>query len=189
MTVKLPSSHLSPSFATVVIDPPWNERGAGKCKRGADKHYPLLKTPDILRVIIKCPYWAEMHPKAHLYLWTTNNHLKDALWLMEALDFQYITNMSWIKMKNGKLQQGLGQYFRGSHELCLFGVRKGEGRNTENRTEHKSIPSVIIGERTKHSAKPPASYDLIAKRSCGPYLELFSRKKRPNWTCWGNELE
>ena len=31
---------------TIVADPPWNEQGGGKVKRGADKHYPLIKKVD-----------------------------------------------------------------------------------------------------------------------------------------------
>ena len=34
-------------YKTIYADPPWNEQGAGKIKRGADRHYPLMKTEDI----------------------------------------------------------------------------------------------------------------------------------------------
>jgi hypothetical protein len=36
-------------YSTILMDPPWNETGGGKIKRGADKHYPLVKTPDLPR--------------------------------------------------------------------------------------------------------------------------------------------
>jgi len=36
-------------FRTIMMDPPWLERGGGQVKRGADRHYPLLPTPDDLR--------------------------------------------------------------------------------------------------------------------------------------------
>ena len=32
------------------MDPPWLERGGGKIKRGADRHYPVLKVEDIAAV-------------------------------------------------------------------------------------------------------------------------------------------
>lgn len=35
-------------YRTIYADPPWMERGGGKIKRGADKHYPLMKTRDIM---------------------------------------------------------------------------------------------------------------------------------------------
>ena len=31
------------------MDPPWYETGGGKIKRGADRHYDLVKTPDLPR--------------------------------------------------------------------------------------------------------------------------------------------
>ena len=34
-------------YRTIYADPPWMERGGGKIKRGADKHYPLMSTKDI----------------------------------------------------------------------------------------------------------------------------------------------
>ena len=30
-------------------------------------------------------------------------------------------------------------------------------------------------------------YEIIEKCSWGPFLELFARGKRKNWTVWGNE--
>ena len=169
------------SFQTVLMDPPWHERGAGKCKRGADKHYPIMKTPDILQTILSCEHWSQVGSPAHLYMWVTNNFLQDGLWLMGQLSFRYITNIVWIKQS-----RGLGRYFRGQHELLLFGVR---GRGFQIRTDSNSIPSVIHADRRRHSQKPEESYKLIESRSCGPYLELFSRQEREGWTVWGNQVQ
>ncbi len=30
-------------YKCVTMDPPWLERGGGKCKRGADRHYPFAR--------------------------------------------------------------------------------------------------------------------------------------------------
>lgn len=35
-------------YHTIYADPPWMERGGGKIKRGADRHYPLMSTKDIM---------------------------------------------------------------------------------------------------------------------------------------------
>jgi len=181
-----PSSYPIPSFKTVMMDPPWLEKGGGKSKRGADRHYPVMKTSDILHTVLWCPHWANIAANAHLYMWVTNSFLKEGLWLMDGLGFRYVTNVVWTKRKNDKIQTGIGQYFRGSHELLLFGTR---GRKpTEPRTEFKNIPSVIEAPRTTHSSKPEESYRLIENRSKGPYLEIFSRERRSGWTCWGNEI-
>lgn len=70
-------------YRCITLDPPWNERGGGKIKRGADAHYPLLKTPDIVRVILQATVW---HPSdnCHLWLWVTDNFLEDGLFVMRG---------------------------------------------------------------------------------------------------------
>lgn len=166
---------------TVLLDPPWMERGAGKCKRGADKHYPLVPTPEMPKVVRKCPFWASIAEDAHLYMWVTNNFLEDGLWLMKTLGFRYITNLVWVKDKFG-----IGRYFRGQHELCLFGTK---GRGWGVRTELNDISTVIHSNRGKHSKKPESFYDLIESRSEGNYLEVFARQNREGWCSWGNEIE
>ena len=119
-------------FSTIVIDPPWLERGGGKIKRGADKHYNLLDTPGIVKTIIQSPIWNDVDDNAHMYLWVTNSFLPQGLEVMKSLGFRYITNIAWVKN-----QIGLGQYFRGKHELCLFGTR---GRGVVPRTDARTIP-------------------------------------------------
>ena len=168
-------------FQTVVIDPPWYERGGGKIKRGADKHYPLMKTPQIIETIIKCEHWPNVANPSHLYMWVTNNYLAEGLKVIDALGYRYITNFVWIKPSFG-----LGQYFRGQHELCLFAT-KGQGA-AKLRTTRKDLSSMFVAPKSKHSKKPFYSYFLIEERSKGPYLEIFSRQERPNWVVWGNEV-
>lgn len=168
-------------YRCICIDPPWNERGGGQIKRGADRHYPLMKTPDIIRTILCADVW---HPAAdaHLWLWVTDNHLPDGLDVIKALGFRFIRTMAWVKLKNYKLQVGMGQYCRGSHELCLLGVR---GRTM---LPAKAPLSVVMEERTQHSRKPDDAYETIEQVSPGPRLEMFARRDRPGWDCWGDEI-
>jgi N6-adenosine-specific RNA methylase IME4 len=178
-------------FCAVLADPPWLERGAGQSKRGADRHYPLLSTHDIPRVMMAAPEW-RIAPDAHLYLWATNNFLPDALGVVAYLGFRYVTNIAWVKTKgDGTPATGLGQYFRGSHELLLFAVR---GSGTAVRTEARNIGSVVDepacygAPRGRHSAKPHLFHELVERRSRGPYLEMFGRgEPRSGWTSWGNQ--
>jgi N6-adenosine-specific RNA methylase IME4 len=163
-------------FGTILLDPPWLERGGGKCKRGADRHYPLMGVDDIYRTVTRLRFAPA--PNAHCYLWVTNNFLPDGLHLMSLLDFRYVTNLVWVKDRFG-----LGFYFRGQHELLLFGVR---GETIKTRTNN--TPTVIQSPRRRHSQKPDGVYDLIEANSQGPYLELFARTQRPGWTAWGNEV-
>lgn len=212
----LPYIDLNPSpprfFPTIQIDPPWPERGGGKIKRGADRHYPLMSRSQIARTILRCDLFRPAE-NAHLWLWVTDNYLPDGLWLMDAIGFSYKRTFPWVKVKGTpkvldfdtglavepedgelKLRYGIGQYARGAHEILLFGTR-GRGQDESVFSGRRDIPSVILAPNPRdddnkriHSRKPDAAYELIEARSYGPYLEMFARRQySPEWTCWGNE--
>jgi len=166
---------------TIVADPPWNEKGGGKIKRGADKHYNLMKTDDIIELMEGWLSEYEHEEDQHMYLWVTNNYLADGLKVLEKLGYRYITNIVWAKPSFG-----IGRYFRGQHELCLFAT-KGRGFG-DVRTDSNSISSLIEAPKREHSRKPEEFYSLVESRSNGPYLELFARQGRnASWTAKGNE--
>ncbi|HUR93077.1 MAG TPA: MT-A70 family methyltransferase [Gemmatimonadales bacterium] len=200
-----------PSFSTIAMDPPWPERGGGRVKRGADRHYGLLDPPEILAVIRASGMFLPAE-HAHLWCWYTDNYLPAALWLVGELGFAFKRTFQWVKVKGKpcaldfetglavevgpecepELRYGIGQYARGAHEGMLFATR-GKGMDPSVCTEHRDVPSVILapvpaenGKRI-HSCKPPAAYELIERRSRGPYLEMFARTGRPAWTAWGDE--
>lgn len=199
------------TYSCIAADPPWNEQGGGKCKRGAQRHYALIKKrEDILRVMVTAPCWRPAD-NAHLWLWVTNNFLPDGLWLMDALGFRYVTNRAWAKcvqnyhetgLPVGWLPQrpGLGQYLRGQHELLLFGVR-GRLPARHKREKDGYIPdtsdvgalraptTLLLAPRREHSAKPDQAYTDILHVSPGPRLEMFARNPRPGWDVWGNEIK
>lgn len=169
-------------YRTILADPPWNQTGGGKIVRGAQKHYPVMKSRDIKELMVQT-LEGRVEDDAHCYIWVTGNQLPDGLDIMAALGFRYITNLCWAKTSFG-----LGQYFRGQHELVLFGVR---GKPAGVMTEHRDISS-LLGRGTlpkaRHSQKPEEMYELVERRSRGPYLEMFARRPRTGWDCWGNEV-
>ena len=168
------------TYKTLLMDPPWLERGSGKVKRGADRHYPLMRVRDMLPAILGSGYWRPDPEGAVLWCWTTNTYLPDALWLIDALGFRYITNAAWIKDRIG-----LGQWLRGQHELLLM-AHAGR-RPVTARTDRRDLPGVIHAPRGRHSAKPEESYRLIEERTIGPRVEFFARTPRPGWDAWGND--
>jgi N6-adenosine-specific RNA methylase IME4 len=173
-------------FGCGMFDPPWKEQGGGKVKRGADRHYPLMATKDIAKLPVRDLFL----PDSHMWLWVTNNFLEDGLEVMRAWGFQYISNVAWGKVdENGRIQQGLGQYIRGAHELCLFGRRGQPPYRVDAGGVRAQTPSLILAPRTEHSVKPQEFYDAARRVSHGPYLEGFARIERPGWERWGNEVE
>ena len=169
------------TYKTIYADPPWMERGGGKIQRGADRHYLLMRTADIAAL----PVHELADPEGcHLYLWTTNNFLPDALEVVRAWGFEYVTMITWMKDR-----QGLGQYYRGLTEHCIFA-----------RTKKKLPYKVMDGKRQQsvtgfyapkgmHSAKPEVMRQMIEKVSHAPRVELFAREKHNGWDVWWNQVD
>lgn len=166
-------------YKTILIDPPWPEHGAGRWKCSAERHYKLMSVWEIRRLLIE-----ELIDKhkignpCHCYLWVTNNYLPGGIKVLESIGFRYITNLVWVKGKHF----GIGRYFRGQHELCLFGVIG------KQMTLERSLRTVINEKVRGHSRKPRKMYELIEKASLPPRLEMFAREKREGWDAWGLEV-
>lgn len=172
-------------FSTFVADPPWRY-GNTSTRGAAENHYDTMSIEELCDLDVVRERAAD---QAHLYLWTTAGHLPDAFAVMAAWGFEYKTYLVWVKP-----QMGMGNYFRVSTELVLFGVKGGM------RTQHRGIKNYFEARRAKHSAKPQAFHDIVEQASPGPYLELFSRctademlhgcqcsKCRLGWSVWGNQ--
>ena len=82
-------------YGTIFADPPWPERGSGRIKRGANRHYPLMEVKAIIAMGDVVQQLAK--PSSHLYLWMTNNFLPAALEVMKAWGFRYVTMITWMK--------------------------------------------------------------------------------------------
>lgn len=168
-------------YKTIYADPPWEEKGGGKIKRGADRHYPLMGIEEILS--LKVQDFAD-ETGCHLYLWVTNGFLPMGLRVMDEWGFNYKTTITWAKDRFG-----LGQYFRGQTEHCLFGVMgnipyrtKADGKRAQGRT-------LVTAPRREHSRKPDEMRSMIELVSPGPYLELFARENAPGWDAWGFDVK
>lgn len=177
-------------YGTILIDPPWPESGGGKIKRGADRHYPLIKTrEEILETILRAELWIDYDRAAPafdpspegclLWLWTTRNYRGWAHWLIESLRFKYVTDFVWVKTG----RPGLGQWARSQHEHLLLARR---GKVSPPPT-YLRAESVQYAPREKHSQKPELFYELIESISPHPFIEMFARAARSRWTVWGNE--
>ena len=169
---------MTTKYRCICADPPWNEQGGGKITRGAQKHYALMKTPQIVDVM-RTQLADRVADDALMWMWATSNHLRDALDVITLVGFEYVTSLVWVKTGG----PGLGQRTRQRHELLLLG-----------RVGRPAIPaptdrpdSVIEAPRGRHSAKPAEAYARIEKACPGPRLEMFARAARPGWDVWGDE--
>lgn len=173
-------------FSTVLADPPW--RFSNRTGKVAPEHRRLDRYSTMgLDAIKELPVADVAATNAHLYLWVPNALLPDGMDVMQSWGFRYVSNIVWAKRRKdgGPDGRGVGFYFRNVTELILFGV-KGSMRTLP---PGRSQVNMIETRKREHSRKPDEQYDLIESCSPGPYLELFARHPRPNWTVWGDEAE
>ncbi len=185
--LSLASAARGQKFATILADPPW--RFTNRTGKIAPEHRRLARYETMtLEDICALPVEGVAAKTAHLYLWTPNALLPDALQVMAAWGFQYKGNLVWHKVRKdgGSDGRGVGFYFRNVTEMCLFGVR---GPNARTLAPARSQVNVIESRKREHSRKPDEQYEIIEKCSPGPYLELFARGERPGWTVWGNQAD
>jgi N6-adenosine-specific RNA methylase IME4 len=169
-----------PPFKTILADPPWELSMRGKRKRAKEPNLPgSLPYPTMtLDEICALPIGNLSSDDCHLWLWTTNQHLADGFHVMDAWGFHYLAPIHWIK------PSGVGNWFVHRTQTILFGYRK---CCHFDRARYR--PNIVLtGSPKRHSEKPEESYRLIEDVSSEPRLELFSRRKRPGWYSWGNEI-
>ena len=174
-------------FRTILADPPWQfQNKTGKVAPGHKR----LNRYDTMTLdeIISLPVADVIDEPSHLYLWIPNALLPDGLRVMEAWGFQYKSNIIWHKVRKdgGPDGRGVGFYFRNTTEIILFGVK---GKNARTLAPGRSQVNIIRTRKREHSRKPDEQYEIIESCSSGPYLEMFARGARKNWTTWGNQAD
>ena len=107
---------------------------------------------------------------------------------MKAWGFNYKANIVWHKIRKdgGSDGRGVGFYFRNVTEILLFGTR---GKSARTLAPARSQVNMLQTRKREHSRKPDEQYDLIEDCSPGPYLELFARGTRTDWTYWGKQAD
>jgi N6-adenosine-specific RNA methylase IME4 len=171
-------THALPSgkFAVIYADPPWQYEFSKSESRSIEAHYSTLTTDQI------CSLKIPANDDAVLFLWSPAPKIEDALTVMTAWRFRYLTHFVWTKDKIG-----MGYWARAQHELLLVGD-KGEVSPPNEATR---FPSVVSAPRLDHSAKPPVFYEMIEKMFPDQKkIELFARgPERKGWVFWGIEVE
>ncbi len=168
---QLPKSQL---YATLVLDPPWDWGDEGDIDQLGRARPPYATMP--LAEIAALPVGDLSLPDAHIYLWITNRSLPKGFGLLEGWGYRYITCLTWVKPS-----YGMGQYYRGSTEQVLFGVKGSLPLLVHDIPTHFAAPRSGL-----HSAKPDEFFALVERASPSPRLEMFARKERKGWEAWGN---
>ena len=175
------------TFRTILADPPWqfqNRTGKVAPEHTRLARYKTMMLEDIKRL----PVARLAADTAHLYLWVPNALLPEGLETMLAWGFKYKSNLVWHKIRKdgGSDGRGVGFYFRNVTEILLFGVR---GKNARTLAPGRRQVNYLCSRKREHSRKPDENYERIERSAEGPFLELFGRQSRPNWTVRGDEAK
>jgi len=179
-------------FRTILADPPWwYNREWGKASPAAflvsgikaetNNAVPMPYEQMKVAEIKDLPVGQLADTNCDLYMWTTQKYLPDAFGVLDAWGFRYCQTLTWCKTPRGTGQGGL---YCPTTEFLLLG-RKGK---MPLRKRVETTWWNVKRPHNCHSAKPEFFQDLIESSSDGPRIELFARRLRLGWTCWGNEI-
>ena len=162
-------------FPVIYADPPWRYEHVETESRAIENHYPTMQLDDICNMDIS----QISTDDSVLFMWATSPKLEEALRVINAWGFSYVTCAVWDKEKIG-----MGYYFRQQHELLLV-AKKG---NIPVPIPAARVKSVLSYKRGEHSSKPEEFYSII-EDMYPEYkkLELFCRSPRVGWSVWGNQ--
>lgn len=189
-------------YAMIAADPPWHFKARTALKmanpgsrRDVERHYETLSIDQIKAL----PVGDIAARDAHLLLWITGPMLVQGehLPIIKAWGFKPSSiAFTWVKLKRSidtrqlrvvttaesDLHVGLGLTTRKNAEFCIL-ARRGNARRIS-----KKVREIILAPVREHSRKPDQFYDRAREYAAGPYLEMFSRERRPGWDSWGLEV-
>jgi len=167
-------------YGVIYADPAWKFKvyaeTASGMNRCADNHYPTM-TLDAIKAVDVPSISAD---DCVLFLWTTVPHLPQALEVMAAWDFTYVSAFGWVKNK-----AGTGYWIRNNLELLLIGKR-GKIPCPAPGDQFDSVIEAPVG---RHSAKPLVFRSMIETMFPSlPKIEMFARGAPiDGWHRHGNE--
>jgi N6-adenosine-specific RNA methylase IME4 len=162
-------------------DPPW-DYGLGDCVPTHSAN-PALHYPTMTLEAIKALPVAKLAAKdAVLWLWTPNCLLEDALEVVKAWGFHYVTTAVWVKDRGVPSPGSI----RPTHET-LITAKRGSGLAFQGPPMSSVFAGAVAGR--VHSRKP---YHFAAEAERlfpdAAKVELFCRQPRQGWVTLGNQM-
>ena len=176
-------------YGAILADPPWpfatwSHKGQG---RSGEAHYNTMTHADMEAM----PISDIAADDCILFIWVVQTQLPQAVSLVNAWGFT-LKSVAFAWMKGDGLplfpddiamQMGMGMWTRAEFEQCWLATR-GKPKRLD-----AGVRQCLIEKRRQHSRKPDGIHERIERLVAGPYLELFARQKRQNWTVWGNQTD
>jgi site-specific DNA-methyltransferase (adenine-specific) len=177
---------MSKRYSIIYTDCPWSYQNWTHKKNGAAiAHYQPMSAKDLAQL----PVNEISEDNSLCFMWATFPKLKEAIFVLEAWNFDYITTpFVWNKIYSNKRPYcGLGFWTRSGAEIVLLG-KKGKGIKRLN----NNVKQVITAEvKRPHSSKPTIVRDRIVELVGDfPRIELFGRPPIPKgWDMIGYEVD
>lgn len=139
---------MTKKYNIIYADPPWtyNDMKNKDPKMGGIT-YPTMSLEEIKSL----PIQDICEKDCMLFMWATMPLLPEALEVIKAWGFRYITcGFTWVKLnpKGVGIYSGLGHWTNGNAEICLMG-KKGSPKRVA-----KNVKQIQMHPRGRHSAKP-----------------------------------
>lgn len=175
-------------YNLVYIDPPWEQSRGGyrkcrPCSSGKALDYPVMALEEIKR------FHSRILPqitkeKHNIFMWVIDKYLVQAESFMEEIGYTRHARIVWNKLT------GMAPAYtvRFTCEYLLWFYIKGNMLMPLSEARGKYSTYLEESPR-KHSQKPECAY-LMLEDMFGQTekIELFARKQRQGWDCWGNEV-
>lgn len=177
-------------YHIIYCDPPWKFGSKELQKYNGQRFRPLEEVYNTEKTTSMCDWPVKdiTEKDCAIFMWATDAHIEDAIQLMRAWGFKYVTvAFIWEKVtKNGKRVANLGAWTMKNCELCLFGTK---GAMLQYKKSN-NVQQLVTAERTEHSRKP-AEVRRRIEELFGDIsrIELFARGKVEGWDVWGDEAE
>ena len=173
------------TFNLITADPPWNygSKGPRGGKFGA-LDYDSMTIGDLCALPVSNIVSDEW---CALELWFTGSFVKEAIQVCEAWGFKVVRiDTVWKKIKKtGGRHAAVGPWGMSDAEFVLLGTKGKAYSNQKVKNQFVVQEAAYTGF---HSEKPEEILKLFDNRFGDvPRIELFSRKIRPGWACWGNQ--
>jgi N6-adenosine-specific RNA methylase IME4 len=173
-------------YDLIYADPPWNQkRGGSKRTRskssGGPLDYPVLSLSEIKGHLDQVD--SLTGDNAILFLWTIDKYLFEAQQMAEELGYKLHARMIWDKIN------GIPAAFtvRYGHEYLLY-MYKGKMIPVA-KDERGKIHTVFRERVRRHSQKPEIAYDILNRLyPTARKIEIYARRHRDGFDCWGNEV-
>lgn len=173
-------------YGAIYMDVPWHFETYSDRGQGRAPNYPTMTADELFALPV--PELAA--DDCAMFMWVVQEQLELAMALLKYWGFKYKTRaFVWVKTTvHDKAHFGKGHWTRTNPEDCWLATKGKPKRlhaDVRELLTDEPLNEVVISQKRENSRKPDSVYEWIERLVAGPYVELFGRTNRRDWTSWG----